>query len=338
MTGLEIAGYTIFAIGVALAIFFGITAFIRYISERKEDTSKTIRQPRFYVIVGGYATICALTIIVLAMFVPSISSNTTEERFTAAILFSFMLYFGEIFGIIGTSWKIELEDDCFYFTNVFGIKKRYKYEDVNFKYVSLGYRVYKGKKYITTMNNMQDNYDALAKAKRAFLKRDAIKDNKTSDLQEETVEINGNKLDVQLDKDKAQNQILNVENETIVENCGTSEELQEIEEKEETPKDKLYKTCNTAYKRACKWNKALVSAISWIITAAPIAAVLGVGYYFLHDNTGAGVVIVTGVLTICSKIVTKSENKKSKVLNSLNEKSKVKCFKRYRELYGDSED
>ena len=332
MTGLEIAGYTIFAIGVALAIFFGITAFIRYILERKEDTSKTIRQPRFYVTVGGYVTICALAVIVLAMFVPSISSNTKEERFTAAILFSFMLYVGEIFGIIGTSWKIELEDDCFYFTNIFGIKKRYKYEDVNFKYVSLGYRVYKGKKYLTTMNNMQVNYDALAKAKRAFLKRDTIKDNKSSDLQEEKVEVNENKLDAQLDKAEAQNQILNVKN------CGISEEIQEFEEKEETPKDKLYKTCNTAYKRACKWNKVLVSSFSWIITAVPIAAVLGVGYYFLHDNTGIGVVIVTGVLTICSKIVSSSENKKSKVLNSLNEKSKVKCFKRYRELYSDIED
>lgn len=168
MTGLEIAGYTVFAIGVAAAIFFGITAIMRFVAEKKEDESKTIRQPKFYFLAGICVTLIGLVIVFLAMFVPSITSNTTEERFTAGIMFSVLLYGGEIIGIIGTTWKVELKEDCFYYTNMFAIKKRYGYDEVRFKYINAGYRVYKGKRYITTMTCMQENYDALEKAKRAY--------------------------------------------------------------------------------------------------------------------------------------------------------------------------
>ncbi len=40
MTGLEIAGYTVFAIGVAAAIFFGITAIMRFVAEKKKMNQK----------------------------------------------------------------------------------------------------------------------------------------------------------------------------------------------------------------------------------------------------------------------------------------------------------
>lgn len=175
MTGLEIAGYTVFAIGVAAAIFFGITAIMRFVAEKKEDESKTIRQPKMYMVVGVCGTAIMLFAISLAMFVPSISSNTKEERFVASMLLSFILYLNEVVGIIGTTWKVELKEDCFYYTNMFAIKKRYGYDEVRFKYINAGYRVYKGKRYITTMTCMQENYDALEKTKRAYDKNQKVK-------------------------------------------------------------------------------------------------------------------------------------------------------------------
>lgn len=175
MTGLEIAGYTIFAIGVALAIFFGIAAIIRFFAEKKEDLLKTIRQPNFYMVAGACGTVIMLFAISLAMFVPSITSNTKEERFVASILLSFILNLNEVVGIMGTNWKIALDDDCFYFTNTIGIKKRYRYDEIRIKYIRAGYRVYKGKRHIVGISYLQENYDALDKAKRAYDKSKKVK-------------------------------------------------------------------------------------------------------------------------------------------------------------------
>lgn len=187
------------------------------------------------------------------------------------------------------------------------------------------------------------------------IKHDSQNNSTHEDICDETNECiaNENNIETELDKKESQNQIISAENETT--DCAykiTGQQFataqqennegimwaQEFEGKEDPSKEILFKSCAKAYQRACKWNKVLISAVTWIITAALIATVLAVGYYFIHEKIGIAVAIVTGILSVCSRIVFASENKKGKILNSLNEKSKARCFKRYYELYGNNED
>lgn len=170
------------------------------------------------------------------------------------------------------------------------------------------------------------------------IKHDSL-NNSHEDICDETNECiaNENNIKTELDKKESHNQIISAENETI--DCVDKITGQQFATAKEDPnKESLFKSCAKAYQRACKWNKVLISSVTWIITAALIATVLAVGYYFIREKIGIAVAIVTGILAVCSRIVSASENKKGKILNSLNEKSKARCFKRYYELYGNNED
>ena len=165
MKGLEIAGYIFFAIDVALVVLLCAFAIRWFFVRKKEDSQKTIREPNFYAIVGVLGSLLVLVFIAFAMFDTSMTSNSKDERMLAAIMFSFMLYLCVFVGFSGINWKITVEDDCFYFTNSFGERKQYGYDEVTIKDLRACYRVYKGKKHIVGVSYTYPNYNALEQAK-----------------------------------------------------------------------------------------------------------------------------------------------------------------------------
>lgn len=168
MKALEIIAYICFAIGAIFLIYLGVIT-IRYIfALKKEDVSKTIRQLKISVPVGIIWVVVMLFFAGLSIFPNTIVSNTWIERWGYGIALVFMESFGGVIACMGINWKIVIEEDCFYFTNTFGIKKQYRYDEIRIKYIRAGYRVYKGKRHIVGISYLQENYDALDKAKRAY--------------------------------------------------------------------------------------------------------------------------------------------------------------------------
>ncbi len=168
MKALEIIAYICFAIGAIFLIYLGVIT-IRYIfALKKEDVSKTIRQLKISVPVGIIWVVVMLFFAGLSIFPNTIVSNTWIERWGYGIALVFMESFGGVIACMGINWKIVIEEDCFYFTNTFGIKKQYRYDEIRIKYIRAGYRVYKGKRHIVGISYLQENYDALDKAKRTY--------------------------------------------------------------------------------------------------------------------------------------------------------------------------
>lgn len=164
---------------------------------------------------------------------------------------------------------------------------------------------------------------------------------------------NEKELKSQLDKAYEQNKIKSEEIKTLSEQHDISKhqlattqqelsekekEAQELKEKEKVQESTLLESCQADYIKSCKKNKVLVSSISWTLTAVLIGATITTGILFMCKTIGAEFTVITGVLSTCLAVFSAVETKMNKVLNSLNKKSKAKCFKHYYELYGDRED
>ena len=168
MIWLEIVAYVSFAIGVVYAIFVGLRTAKHFVAIKKEDASKTIRQPKVYLYVGLAGTAVMLLIVTLAIFVPSISINTKEERLSYSILFMAIEVVCGLINIYSINWKVVVDSDCFYFTNMFGKQRRFGYDEVVVKDTGPACKVYKDRKYVLGISRLQDNCDALEDAKFLF--------------------------------------------------------------------------------------------------------------------------------------------------------------------------
>mgnify|MGYP004643125823 FL=1 len=168
MKALEIIAYICFAIGAIFLIYLGVITIRYIVALKKEDASKTIHQLQLSVPVGIIWVVATLFFAVISIFPNEAVSSPLIERLSAGITFVFMESFGGVIACMGINWKIVIEEDCFYFTNTFGIKKQYRYDEIRIKYIRAEYRVYKGKRHIVGISYLQENYDALDKAKRAY--------------------------------------------------------------------------------------------------------------------------------------------------------------------------
>lgn len=178
MNWLEIVAYVSFAIGVVYAIFVGLRTAKHFVTIKKEDASKTIRQPKAYLYVGLAGIVEMLLFVTLAIFVPSISIDTKEERLSCAILFAAIEVVFGLINIYSINWKVVVDSDCFYFTNMFGKQRRFGYDEVVVKDTGPACKVYKDRKYVLGISRLQDNCGALEDAK--FLFDIRVKNNENS--------------------------------------------------------------------------------------------------------------------------------------------------------------
>lgn len=106
-----------------------------------------------------------LLIVILLIFVPSIFCNTKEERLSCAILFAAIEAIYGLINIYSINWKVVVDSDCFYFTNMFGKQRRFGYDEVVVKDTGPACKVYKNREYVLGISRLQDNCDALEDAK-----------------------------------------------------------------------------------------------------------------------------------------------------------------------------
>ena len=66
--------------------------------------------------------------------------------------------------------NIEIKEDCFIHTNMFGFKKTYRYDEIEIKQLSAVYRCYKDEKWKITISFHTINSQALVTAQRKYLK------------------------------------------------------------------------------------------------------------------------------------------------------------------------
>lgn len=178
MNWLEIVAYVSFAIGVVYAIFVGLRTAKHFVTIKKEDASKTIRQPKAYLYVGLAGIVVMLLFVILLIFAPSIFSNTNEERWECSFFFMAIEVVFGLINIYSINWKVVVDSDCFYFTNMFGKQRRFGYDEVVVKDTGPACKVYKDRKYVLGISRLQDNCDALEDAK--FLFDIRVKNNENS--------------------------------------------------------------------------------------------------------------------------------------------------------------
>ncbi len=93
-------------------------------------------------------------------------SNFSTEPLGAQIIYTVFVCGLEILGLcvglMGLNWRIEIKDDHFIYTNTFGIKKTYKFNEVRYKTMTAVSRYYKIGKRLPIFNISNFTYNTFA--------------------------------------------------------------------------------------------------------------------------------------------------------------------------------
>lgn len=155
-----------------ISLLLGIKFLLKYFKSRSSNesisTSKgVIFQNKFYVLaLFGIFVFLALAIIgsVFDPFNLSFAAHRgmKEDDYIATIcFFAYSLVFYGTF-VLCVNWRIELSEDTFTHTNMFGIKHTYRYDEIELRPLSAVYRGYKNGKWKFTISYLQNNSDLLS--------------------------------------------------------------------------------------------------------------------------------------------------------------------------------
>lgn len=131
-----------------------------------ETANNIIRQPKEYLYAGIIIISSCIFSILFIAFMPEymiVNYAKGMKLVMISVAMTIMLS-GLYFIILQVIWRIEIKENEFEFTNTFGRKRTYKFDEVEVRHLSRCTRFYKNKKHIVGISMLQENYDALEKA------------------------------------------------------------------------------------------------------------------------------------------------------------------------------
>jgi hypothetical protein len=186
------------ASGVVIIIVILINSLLRKSLEKNKDknneASNIIRQPKQYLYAGILIlSICVVLSIFFALLPSSAIAGYVDEysRLQLFVVPTLLFFPGIYITVLQLNWKIEIKESEFEFTNSFGRKRAYKFDEIDVKQLSRCTRFYKNKKHIVGISMLQENYDSLEKAifhyrrtKKNARNNKSLVDDKENDSQE----------------------------------------------------------------------------------------------------------------------------------------------------------
>lgn len=161
--------YKIIAI---IGIIIITQVLIRLVLVKKEKTESStinpniIRQPKSYLYVGIGGTIFFFVAAMFALFAPDkmVVQNVKSHRILVMIVMLCICIPYVFIILFQVNWKIEIGENSFTYSNLFGKKRTYKFTEIKVKRLSRCTRFYNNEKHIVGISYLQANWDALEKA------------------------------------------------------------------------------------------------------------------------------------------------------------------------------
>ncbi len=139
----------------------------------KKNKAKTsileniIKQPKEYLYAGIFVlSICVVVSAFFALLPSSAIAGYVDEysRLQLFVVPMLLFFLGIYITVLQLNWKIEIKEGEFEFTNTFGRKRTYRFDEIEVRQLSKCTRFYKNKRHIVGISMLQDNYYALEKA------------------------------------------------------------------------------------------------------------------------------------------------------------------------------
>ena len=152
-------------ISLLIHVFLCVYFLIKIVKRKKEKTYyNKIQWPTLY---GQIGTASMIGIFVLCIFLLIIERNSIPRDASQFVGYVLIEWTGIILGILSCcmslNWSVELKESTFLYTNSFGIKREYRYDEFYSKPMRACWRYYKkGRKlYLFSISYMIPNSDLL---------------------------------------------------------------------------------------------------------------------------------------------------------------------------------
>lgn len=173
---IHIVSYVIFSILSALFLW-GLILFCKYmfVDRRKFflERNKYIRWNSGYVGVGFAGSVLFWLLLLWLIFDPTgdfKSLGTPEENMVLAMAFSLIDLMTLFLLICPLNWRIQVESDYCIYTNTFGIKHKFKYDELELQPFRAVYKGYAGGLWRFSVSYRQENSAVLVAAWQSYLK------------------------------------------------------------------------------------------------------------------------------------------------------------------------
>jgi hypothetical protein len=154
--------------GIMLAVGIIARFLFRYFRSKnskpskKEENSNIIKQPQLYFNVGLFGLIVFTAGGIFAFL------TETEPYYILIFMMDIPFVF---FIIIQLNWRIQVYENKFIFRNMLRISRTYNFDNIKVRELTSATRFYKGKKHIVGISFLQDNWDCLQNAIKAYEKK-----------------------------------------------------------------------------------------------------------------------------------------------------------------------
>ena len=163
--------YVVF--GASMIILVVLMVLFRYGLSKKTNrktkiikNSNIIRQPKFYFYVGIAGIVVFFSMAILGLVAPDnmVIQNDFMERIIICIVLLLVCVPYVFIILFQLNWRVEIGENEFTFTNIWGIKRKYLFEEIVIKQLGRSSKFYCRGKLIIGISYLQDNWFALEKA------------------------------------------------------------------------------------------------------------------------------------------------------------------------------
>ena len=173
MKELMISAHIFLTVAIAINLYEVIHTIIYFARDRKGCfTNNIIKWDEYVLFVGIAGSLCFTIIMIFCIFNPGgiLTPEETVGEHYAYSLISFALSIpGLYLFLVGINQKCIVHDDFFIYVNCLGIKKSYKYDEVELKQMTASLRCYKHGTFQFALSPMQRNYSSLEVARQTYL-------------------------------------------------------------------------------------------------------------------------------------------------------------------------